>query len=277
MTDATPTPAKAPGKTQEARGTGFPVLALQEAADVVKAAGAHGRSHSPDALAAYAGHTSSNSGPFRRKVAALRDWGLITGTGDTLTLTDRAMRIAHPPSDAELSDAMFDAFRNCELFWKVFENTAKGVELTYAALANSAVNNHGVGVGSKDKFVDSLVDSAATVGLADKVAGEKVIFKARNAPSEGIGTNGATASNTGATEQKERRGESTPRGNAAAPVVKQVWPVRDGEISFEIRLTTPLPAAAFAQVGKIVEEVQRLAETLPSTGESSEPEDVARS
>src|SRR6185503_9990668 len=81
-----------------ARGTGFPAISLPEAVEIVEKAGAYGRQHSMNALANYAGHSTVNSGPFRRKLAALKDWGLVAKAGNGITITPLGMEIAHPTS-----------------------------------------------------------------------------------------------------------------------------------------------------------------------------------
>jgi hypothetical protein len=217
-------------------------------------------------MATYAGHATANSGAFKSKMAALRDWGLITGSGDTIVLTDVAMKIAHPPSPEEAARALLNAFRSCSIFWKVYEDAAKGRDLDLGQLANSAVNNYGVSVGSKEQFVKSLVDSAEAVGLAQRISGSSVRFKSLS--DEGPLDEGET---------KPPSAESVPPAtdrragdrSAAAPVLKQVWPINSGEISFEIRSSHAINADAFGQVGKVVEQIQALARTL-GDGEASD-------
>ena len=76
------------------RATGFPVVSLAEAAAILKEAGKYGFDHSTAAFASYMGHSTTNSGAFRQRLAAFRDWKLIAGRGDRLAMTDIARMIA---------------------------------------------------------------------------------------------------------------------------------------------------------------------------------------
>jgi len=78
------------------RSASFPLLSLPQAVKIIKDAGTYGPRHSRTAIATYAGHSSANSGPFKQKLSALRDWGFISGNGDELELTELAMKIAPP-------------------------------------------------------------------------------------------------------------------------------------------------------------------------------------
>jgi hypothetical protein len=245
-------------KPRRQRGASFPVIALPGAVKIIRDAGSYGNKHSMAAMATYAGHATTNSGTFKSKMAALRDWGLITGTGDTVVLTDTAMRIAHPPSPEEAANALSGAFRGCPVFWKFYEEAAKGKDLDLAALANNAVNNYSISVASKDQFVKSLIDSAEAVGLAERVPGNRVrlITPSSQTPPELHDSGQANGQDIAI----------PPAGGANAkkvqPVISQIWPLKQGEISFEIRSTKAIPASAFGQVGKVVEQIQELAQTL---------------
>jgi hypothetical protein len=46
------------------------------------------------------------------------------------------------------------------------------------------------------------------------------------------------------------------------PVVHQEWTLPAGAVLFEVRLDQPLPAAVFAQVGTVVQEIEALASRL---------------
>lgn len=175
---STSTEGQAPERTerfQRKRGAGFPVVALPEAVEILRKAGRHGNEHSISAFATYLGHTTPNSGSFKRRLAAFRDWKFIaSATGDRVVFTDLSRRVAHPTDPAKERSDLQEAFQNCALFWKIYDDSAKGVPISLASLAN-----HGVQLGvsplSKEQFAESLSQSAVEAGLAE-MDGEKVVF-----------------------------------------------------------------------------------------------------
>jgi hypothetical protein len=254
-------------KVKGTRGASFPALSLPGAVKVIRDAGSYGKQHSQSALATYAGHTTVNSGPFRAKMAALRDWGLIAGTGDTVVLTDAAMKIAHPTSPEATAETLLAAFEGCAIFWKFYQTTAKGREFELETLANTAVNNYGISVSTKDQFVRSLVESAEAVGLVQRVSTGRVQFKAL--PQ---GEDAAVGDDIRQTDTSElgKPAFSTRKRLAQQPALRQVWPIHGGEITFEIMSSRPIPAEAFGKVGQVVQQIQELATQLAPTEESDD-------
>jgi len=90
--------------------TGFPVLDLGEAASVLTRASQHGWEHTVAEIAGYMGHATTNSGAFRTKLAALRDYGLVSGRGKSLEITQVGRKIAVPESEQERLAALQEAF-----------------------------------------------------------------------------------------------------------------------------------------------------------------------
>ncbi|HEX9515355.1 MAG TPA: hypothetical protein VF940_04175 [Streptosporangiaceae bacterium] len=56
----------------------------------------HGWQHTVAEVAGYMGHATINSGAFRGKLAALRDYGLVSGRGESLEITPIGRKIAIP-------------------------------------------------------------------------------------------------------------------------------------------------------------------------------------
>ena len=112
------------------------------------------------------GHSTTNSGAFRQRMAAMRDWKLIAGRGDSISMTDVAKLIALP-DDAGEQEALRVAFRNCTIFSKLYETSQKGILLEQQGLGNRAVHAFGVSPSSVSKFVSSFVDSAVAAGVAE--------------------------------------------------------------------------------------------------------------
>ena len=256
------------------RTTGFPVVSLAEAAAILKEAGKYGFDHSTAAFATYMGHSTTNSGAFRQRLAAFRDWKLIAGRGDSLAMTDIARMIAHPTDDEAERRALQTAFINSPVFFKLFDESAKGKPLAPGPLGNRAVLNLGVAPGSKDKFVQSFVDSAVAAGLASLNEDGQIVLT----PLDSGAGEGQQASEEQFLDSPQPVQSSSERTQSAArqgtPVVHQIWSIDGGSIVFEIRTDKPLPATAFATVGEVVASLEHLAETLappaPVRGDEAE-------
>jgi len=256
---------KADDEMAKARGTGFPAISLPEAAEIIKKAGAYGRQHSLSALATYAGHSTANSGPFRRKLAALKDWGLVAKAAGGVTITPTGMEIAHPTSTADVLDRQMDAFQKCSIFWKLYEDAAKGTPLNPDALGSAAINNYGVGVQSKDKFIKSFVDSALAVGLAERLPNGDITLAATGGNTTGLSTviDAQPYANSQISENKPQASyDHNDTDMGLPPIVQQEWTNGSATIRFEIRSAKPLPAAAFAQIGEAVTGIETLWEAV---------------
>lgn len=269
----TATPARPDSSKQ--KGTGFPVISLPEAVKIIREAGSHGRSHSLVALAGYAGHTSHTSGPFGAKLAALRTWGLIVKSADRVTLTDSAMSIALPTSEENYRSALLQAFRNCDVFWKVYSDSMKGRPLEITSIGNTVVANLGVTISSKEKFVRSMIDSAEAVGLARRDSAGKIVFLSdarASAPSIQIESTALDGEQTYPNPVQATQQDSRDRNDrrATTPIVHQVFELTDGEILFEIMLKGPIPSRAFAQLGNVVQEIEALSSMLEPAKESND-------
>lgn len=251
-----------PPAPRRKRTTGFPVVSLAEAAEILKEAGKYGFDHSTAAFATYMGHSTTNSGAFRQRLAAFRDWKLIAGRGDSLAMTDIARAIAHPTDDDAERRALQTAFMNSPVFFKLYDESAKGQPLAPGSLGNRAVLNLGVAPGSKDKFVQSFVDSAVAAGLASLNEDGQIVL----APLDAGAGEGQQSSEEQFLEGPQpvqlSSGRTQPVARLGTPVVHQTWAIDGGSIVFEIRTEKPLPATAFATVGEVVASLEHLAETL---------------
>jgi hypothetical protein len=268
-------PSAENGKTATRRRptTGFPVVSLADAALILKEAGKYGFEHSLGEFASYMGHTSTNSGAFRQRLAAMRDWKLIAGRGDNISMTEVARVIALPPDDETELDALRSAFKNCAIFYKLFEDMQKGTPLARRGLGNRAVYAFGVSPSSVSKFVASFVESVVAAGIAEVDDNGQVTLL--DSTTELV--SGADVSQEPPAPPTSTAGppRATQAGRSAAPVVHQVWPIDGGTIIFEIRSERPLPASAYATVGEVVASLERLSVTLsPATSKTvaDEPE-----
>jgi hypothetical protein len=254
------TETEAASTQRRKKSTGFPVVSLAEAAEILKEAGKYGFEHSTSAFASYMGHSTTNSGAFRQRLAAFRDWKLIAGRGDSLAMTDIARMIALPTDDIAELRALQAAFMNSSVFFRLYEDSAKGQPLAMDRLGGRAVHDFGISPGSKDKFAQSFSESAVAAGLAKRTDDGLVLLpfgEGDDEVEEGQPDPSAQASASGpTTPSRPQAHHSTP------PVVHQTWVIDGGSIVFEIRTDKPLPATAFATVGEVVASLEHLAETL---------------
>jgi hypothetical protein len=332
------------------RGIGFPVVPLPETVTILRKAGKHGQEYSMNAFAGYAGHSTSNSGSFKRRLASFRDFGLIVGaSGDRVVLTDLGRRVAFPTDPEKERRDLQEAFQNCDLFMRVWDDSAKGVPVSLSTLANLGVQL-GVAPVSKERFAESLSQSAVTAGYAEQ-AGERISFVR---PEERKASFDALFETPGVFESRAREallGEALPRQKEARPPQERVldeeeehgptpigsserpmddpvdfkpdtpvpgagwrkpeaprektgevispgqpakpeelisspgptggmfyqqsWVIGAGSLSLEIRLQTSLPMEAFAQIGRVMAEAEKLkkilAEGAEAGAESGEP------
>jgi hypothetical protein len=238
---------------------GFPVVPLPEAAKIIREAGKYGFEHSVSAFARYMGHSTTNSGAFRQRLAAFRDWKLIAGRGDTIVFTDTAKTIAVPPDARAEREALQTAFMNCVIFAALYEGVAHGQAIEAQNLGAKAVHELGVAPNAIDRFTASFTESAVAAGLAEADNGEFVLLEA------GLGAEPPEVDD-GADDEPPVASVDANRGRVRAaqapPVVHQAWTLPGGAVVFEVRLDRPLPAGVFAQVGAVVEQIESLADRL---------------
>lgn len=261
-------------KPRRKRGTSFPVVPLSEAARILKEAGKYGFEHPTPAFASYMGHSTTNSGAFRQRLSAFRDWGLITGRGDMLTMTEVARMIAMPTDPDAERRAMQEAFRDCDVFTRLYDQTAKGQPLNPERLGGRAVHELGVTPAKSGKFIESFIESALAAELAELDDNDEVVLwgpvNSHGAPDAPVNEGGASLgpttgvpSPTGpspadASQAPIRRVDAV----SGAPTIHQSWPIAGGEIVFELRSDHALPAAAFAAIGEVVARMEALATSL---------------
>ncbi len=286
-------PADAGADSERARrGASFPTMDLASVVEVIHKVGGHGAEFSLSAFAQYCGHSTANSGPFRTKFAAFRDWSLVTKNKEgRVVLTDLGQDVARSPeplADRALLSRVFDA---CATFKTFYDNQAKGVPIKAEMLGRAATFDLKVAAKSQDRFVKTLVDSAVTVGLASVDAdGKTVTFDAAGAvgvePVQPEPEASSVAPAPDATPARQVDAAPNPAAvapvAAAAPVassaapllLRQVWPTATGEVVLAIHSNDPLPAAAFGLVGKVVQAAEELAKSigLPAAA-PAEPED----
>lgn len=258
---------KAP-RPRPSRGTGFPSMALDDAAGVIKNAGKYGKSHPDAAFAGYMGHDSTNSGPFRAKMASLRDWGLIERPKDgQVPLTELGQHLAHPDSPEAERGLLQDAFFNAKPFAAIYEESAKETDLSLQFLGNRAVTALGVSAQNKSRFAESFRRSVLAAGLGQEGSkGSIRLIPPGSAGEEGhteetdadTGTSTAGRVEHADTERRPPRRRSV----EATPVLHQEWEVAGGRVLFEVELDRALPGTAFAGVAAVITAVEKFVGSL---------------
>lgn len=252
--------AKPTSDVTSSRGVGFPQMPISEAVKAIQDIGKYGFEHATTAVAGYLGHSTPNSGPYRAKLSALKDWNLVKASGDRISLTDSGRRVAAPPSGQLEQADLQQVFLSCQVFASLYNMLAKERDLDVAALGNTAVHNLRVNIKSKDRFVESFVASAIAVGLAE-MNGNKIKLRVAN---QGLAT-----SDAGGETPSAQSAAVPPRANATAPRVTSspvVWrqpiALSAGELLLELRLDRPIPAAAFGQLQSVAQALDALADVL---------------
>ncbi len=243
------------------KATGFPVVHLDEAATVLREAGRYGRQQSVDTFAGYMGHSTTNSGAFRQRMAAFRDWGLISGRGDVVEITDLGWRIAHPVSAEDELAALRQAFRTANVFRAMYDASTHGTPLLLNHLGNIAVQKYGVGPNWKSRFAESFAYSAAYARLAERTDDKVVLVDESEEVPE---PRPPVARQDTTSEVSAQPAEPAALAPSAPAVLRNVWTLRSGELIFEVRSHEPINAAAFIQVAKVVELLEVLATALGS-------------
>ncbi len=239
--------------------TGFPVLDLGEASSVLARASQHGWEHTVAEIAGYMGHATTNSGAFRAKLAALRDYGLLSGRGESLEITQVGRRIAVPESEEERLAALREAFANT-VFGPLYQESVKGSPISIDSIGRRAVNRLGVAPASQGQFGEVFARSAAAAGLAETTGDGKItlVTQPQARPSHG--------GNAGSTDRPPGDNPPVlghPGGRPALkPVLDQHWPFPDGEVALTVTISRPLSAADFASIGSVVAQIEKLVTSL---------------
>lgn len=252
--------------------TGFPAVAVAEAVRTITDVAKYGRRHARSAFAQYLGHASAQSGPFKSKLAAYRDWGLVTTAPEVVELTPLAIRLALPPDPAKVPDDLLEAFRNCKPFVAIYDACAKGQKLELETIANMAVHRVGIAAAAKDKFVKSFAQSVVAVGLGEQVGnGLTLLADQRSAATRSDQIPEPTGDE--AITPSQAAGQNERRPQASDAVLSLSWLIDGGEISFAIHRIHPLGSSAFGQVASVTAAIEDLVEALGARSEAVlEPE-----
>lgn len=242
----------------------FASYPLRGAVDGVKAAGASGADHSRDAFASYLGHETTNSGGFKRKLASMKDWGLVETRDDRVVITDLGMRIAHPRTDEDERNAIREAFLQAGVFTETYNDLAKGIDLSAERIGSMGVHEHGISPGAKADFARSFVESAVYAGLGHRNADGSIRLAGDSETEASRGADVADDVEAGPQSNEASRDQrrSALPSEGGMPTIHQAWNVEDGSVLFEVRLDRPLPSAAFGTLAEVMRTVEKLVSSL---------------
>lgn len=160
------TPAEGESKARPKSGVGFPYFDLEQSIRV--AADIHtkgGNACSSDQIAAWLGYQNVKSGTFLTRLAAARQFGLIAGQGERITVTERALQILAPvmPSDAEAAKA--EAFLDVDLFSRIYEQFKGSVLPPEIGLKNLFANTFKIVPDRVQVAIRTFLNSAEQAGF----------------------------------------------------------------------------------------------------------------
>ncbi|ANW66678.1 hypothetical protein BCA37_26675 [Mycobacterium sp. djl-10] len=230
------------------------------------------------------GHSTANSGAFRSKLAALRDWGLIArGDKDRVILSELAQHLVlEAPYHEDARQLLLAAFESCRVFGMLYGDSAKNTPLEEQRLRNVVVMRHGVSSDQADKFIESFIDSVVYAGLG-KLDGNKLVLYPRDAAFRSEEPLGATdeaddipgedvrpairpspvVEQIWETQQQERRLLAEAAREPAIPVaIRQAWPIDGGEIEFVIRTPKAMPPGIYALMAEMAEIAAKMERVL---------------
>ena len=167
---------------------------------------------------------------------------------------------------------------NCEIFARLYEDSAKGVPLKLQHLEARAVRDLQVSPKNGKKFMKSLVDSLVVAGLGEVSGSESVTLKEKGdfghgAEDEHLGPGGPVAlvpsgdanSNLGpsATPSPGSSFDQPPRTSTQSePAIHQIWEIQNGHIVLQVRVEGALPSDAYRSIGAVISSIEELVESL---------------
>lgn len=238
------------------RGRGFPVWALPRVVDALRDVVRYGMRQSRPAFAERLGHQTPASGPFRQKLAAFREFGLVTTRGEDIVLTDLGQQVAVPVDRTSERRAVRAAFFECRLFAELYGVLAKDSDLELRAIAATAFHQFGVAAGSRELCATTFSDSAKFAGLADPGANGTV--RLLEAEDEIV----QPEIIDGGRESLRDASASVPLVDSYRTNIELEHPLLDGRLTLRVQLRRALPLHAFKAMQSAAEAVEELAKQL---------------
>jgi hypothetical protein len=244
------------------RSRGFPILDLLRVVEALREVSKYGMRQPRAAFAERLGHTTPDSGPFRRKLAAFREFGLVLPRGDEVVFTDLGQQLAVPVNARAELDAVRRAFFECRLFSELYEVLAKDSDLDLKSIAATAFHQFGVSVSTRDVCAASFAASASFAGLA--ALGNEGAFKLIDQRELG-----PPPSESGLSSLTSESVRPTSLNGDVGTNISLEYPLPDGVVALRLQLGRALPASVFRAFQEAAEAVERLAHELGSSDETA--------
>ena len=153
---------------------------LAAAIDVARLAGSAGGAIGPDILAPALGYSGTNNGAYLSRVASARMFGLVTGRGPRVELTERG-RLILAGVEPGSTDSRREAFLAVPLFRAVADATEPSAGMLPEDLARWLVDDFGETEAKAQSVADQLIASAGQAGIIRRTEAGKVQFTSSQA------------------------------------------------------------------------------------------------
>ncbi len=171
MNDQTKASGKQGKKLKIGYGVKVPILSFDDAIEVVEKAGnTIGYEGALDDLSREAGNTPTSS-IFTKKLAALKNFGLITVAGDKFYLTELGQGIVNPTSPEQRANAILESLLKIDVHRAIYEKYRGKLlpERTY--LANFIHKDLDIPFELKKEWADYFTEAADFTGILHKREG----------------------------------------------------------------------------------------------------------
>ncbi|MEK7450560.1 MAG: hypothetical protein AAB662_01310 [Patescibacteria group bacterium] len=149
------------------RSSRYPSLSLEYAVKVIEEARKFGK----NVTSANLGGTGAKSGAYIRKKASLGYYGLLSGTGDNLQITDLADKIVYAKSEEEKANSLRQAFLSPDLFSTICQKIEKNTPINLEVLGNVFIRDYGIQPSAKKALLQNFVSSGIFANVI-KYSGE---------------------------------------------------------------------------------------------------------
>ncbi len=264
------------------RSKGFPRLSLKNAVQIMDKAMKYGRNWSKEEFAAFGSKTntkgSANSGAFAYRLAALKDYGLITSSKEGVLATDLASRIVKPINDDEYAEAVKEAFLNPAVFSEIIETVEHETELSKTAISEKAVRKLGISRDHMSRFAKNFLDSGKLAGIITETDADHFIIKLYSEKPDNVSTTGTDSKSTDTTNvvpdaKPDNRIQNTTggrdiSGSSEASIYGAQHKGQSWQLNLQILVDIRVPASLRTEIRSFVANADTIADKLYELEES---------
>ena len=165
----------------------YPVLTLKNAIEIIGQARNLGKTINKATLSTIGSRADSKgsikSGAFVRKLAAIKNYGLIKIDGENINFTETAEGIIHFQNPDEQKANTIKAFLTPHTFYSLFTELEKNVPLNVNLIRNKAIREIGISSAGSLSFMNCFISSGIFAGLIEYASDDKQIIRLLN-PTE---------------------------------------------------------------------------------------------